>query len=79
MLDHTRKEPALIEELNTQIDYRYYDERARSLRSEAAWGFLKGLFPEKKTSSVKIPDRGSSMMASVLAVMRCKYRPCVQA
>ena len=33
------------------IDYQFYEQRARSLRSEAAWELAKRLFSGKKSSS----------------------------
>ena len=33
------------------IDFRYYEQRARSLRSKAAWELAKRLFTRKQFSS----------------------------
>ena len=35
------------------IDYQYYDQRARSIRSESAWKLLKSFFTDKKTSPIE--------------------------
>ena len=32
------------------IDYQYYDQRARNIRSESVWKLLKGYFSDKKNS-----------------------------
>ena len=40
-------------ETNTgSIDYEYYDQRARSIRSESVWSLLKGFFSDKKNSRI---------------------------
>ncbi len=35
------------------IDYEYYDQRARDIRSESVWKLLKGFFTDKKNSRVE--------------------------
>ena len=38
------------------IDYQYYDEQARNIRSESVWNLLKGIFSDKKNSRVEAPQ-----------------------
>ena len=35
------------------IDYHYYDQRARNIRSESVWSLFKGIFSDKKISRIK--------------------------
>lgn len=41
-------------ETNTgSIDYQYYDQRARNIRSESVWSLFKGIFSDKKISRIE--------------------------
>ena len=77
MLDKTTNKHGFSESLSGGIDYRLYDERARSLRSAAAWGFLQNLFTQKKTSSTNKPGLVQRMESAFLNI-RCKLQPCPQ-
>ena len=77
MPDSTIEIQGLNETSTISIDYRHYDERARNLRSEAAWEFLHGLFSEKKSSSVNRLSL-SDWMEATLSGIRCRLRPCPQ-
>ena len=35
------------------IDYEYYDQRARNIRSESVWSLLKSIFTDKKISRIE--------------------------
>ncbi|GAA0412620.1 hypothetical protein GCM10009133_21220 [Cocleimonas flava] len=35
------------------IDYNFYDQRARSIRSESIWSLFKGVFSDKENSPVE--------------------------
>ena len=41
---------------NGSIDYQYYDQRARNLRSGSVWKLLKGFFTDKKNSRIDDPE-----------------------
>ncbi len=77
MLDTTQYKQGFNQTFSSGIDYRFYDDRARSLRSEAAWGFLHGLFTQKKTSSMNKPGLAEWMESAFLSI-RCRFRPCPQ-
>lgn len=78
MLDSNQDQQVIKEFFNTDIDYQFYHDRARSLRSEAAWGFLHGLFTQQKTSSMKRQGL-NDWMETAVAGIRCRIRPCPQA
>jgi len=42
--------PSYAETKSGSIDYQYYDQRARNIRSESVWELLKGFFTDKKNS-----------------------------
>ena len=74
MLDATQKKYGLKGTEYAGINYQYFDERARTLRSEAVWKLLKSGFSDKKFSSESFIDQADSMLDRV----RCKFRPCPQ-
>ena len=78
MLAKTKQNKGSNDTFDAGIDYQYYDNRARNLRSEAAWGWLKGLFTEQHFSLIKIRNSVFDQVESMLDSIRCRLRPCPQ-
>lgn len=53
----TQKGLSRYKQTNTgSIDYQYYDQRSRNIRSESVWKFLNAWLSDKKNSLVDVHE-----------------------